>query len=359
MAEQFAERANSLFSYLEDHSFDDPRTGRACLAALISQEYGRQTPQNHRQHTKFLDGILESLHLLPIPADFDTCDIANTLPGKRYPSLFEAITATTECYAGLLAIRNAFSPSTKGGLYGGSLAYGPFFSVRKGIDASDIDIVFHLGSDDTDTISDAMAESPYFEESDFYTFTARLPIFLDLADKGKAEVLSQRFKLANSGLTASVHFMTDAAISNVFGKELQRVLAEDTPEIKTKIIKDYKPSAFEKGACVNYDFSGRPHVVPVANEPVNGGFISGIPAYNIEDSRYAPGLYQSLALPTSHTIGDFQEFSRLEQDFHSTIEKRLALEQERYDTKASIGLANPRSPILPPDVKGILDELKF
>jgi hypothetical protein len=352
-----AERVGNLFTAIPAIEHPDVRIGRACLATILAADYEDKDPQSHQSMANFVDDTLQLFQEVDLPPTLDKVDVSKTLPGKRYPTTRETLHATLERYKTLLYLRDAFEGHTIGALYGGSMAYGPFFNVRSGKDASDIDLIMQVDQDNLPKYWDSLLESEVLTEEDSLTFTARIPLFQSLLANGQAEVLSQRFNIADTDYNCSIHFMTQSALDSVFGIGLQEALLEEKPYKKTKYIADYKGNAFERTACTNYDLSGRPQSVPVISEPVDGGFIAHIPAYTITEGRFAPGLYQCLALPqTRLAYPSAEAFVGLQDTFKTTIEARSARERVEHDPAASIDNVDPRRFIFPPRTEEVMHE---
>ena len=116
---------------------------RACVAKLLDEAYNRSSVGSEA----FINTVHNSFAAIGgIPDDLNSFELIN-LPGKRQPSLMESLEATPQRYELLNQIRANLGMTA---FYGGSMAYGPFYNVRGGADASDLDVVVVFDEESTD-----------------------------------------------------------------------------------------------------------------------------------------------------------------------------------------------------------------
>lgn len=285
-----------------------------------------------------------------IPDYIDSEDVEVVYPGKRLPTAAEAVWATLDRYEVIDSLHDIFSPYTRCAIYGGSMSHGPFFNVRSGSDASDIDLIMAI-NDQALTIDEwsAANNSEYLAEGDRRTFAGRLAIFRELNETRQAELISQRFNTKDGKFNLSIHFMTQAAIEKTYGSTFVEKIGDKTAANYVVKLRDYKAMAFERQSCTNFDCSGNKYDARVKNTAVPGGFVARIPAYAVVAGRYVPSLYQCLALPNAtvaYAIDGVMQ--NITTNFHDAVRDRVDYERYWYDSEASLVLSNPRRAILTP-----------
>ncbi len=219
---------------------------------------------------------------------------------KRQPNLVESLTATLDRFEILEQLEQIFIKPCKSMIVGGSLAYGSFYNTRENRDTlvgSDIDIIAIIESDADESAWVAFEISNIFNEDEKNEFLVRKKIYLsDLSPSNKADILSQKFRIAGKNFDVSMHFFTLESFEALFPQDINNETAKHD---YVKNVRDYKYEAFTHKACKQVGFKGGVIDVEVPlQEKVDHGVITILPAYIIKEGEYYPGIYQNLILPT-------------------------------------------------------------
>lgn len=227
--------------------------------------------------------------------------------GKRKPSFMESLSGTLRRFRFMETLPQIFGALTEGIIVGGSMSYGPFYSVRRGEmtnDASDIDAIFVLREDfERERHWEPVVSSPHLTMADRLGFATRLHGFSALRAAGAVDVISQRFDTPGTDFNMSAHFFPQEVFEAMNVSALQKALQEraDTDHI----IRDFKPKRFEHPACRQRTFDGTSHeyVVP-EQSAVEGGVVAEIPGFMVHGGDLYLGLYQNLISPEFDVLHD-------------------------------------------------------
>ncbi len=219
--------------------------------------------------------------------------------GKRNPGFIESAEATIERFCKLEQFKETIKEQVDGIIIGGSMDYGPFYNIRKSLDktgSSDIDLMIILDKNKLDKKywSD-FKETELFSDKEKQEFLNRMEEFNKLQEKGKAEILSQKFHVEDTDFDLSAHFLTQEIFDEMIGEQLKEDLERGNDKIST--IKDYRNRDFIKDVCCQRGFSGKQFEYNVPSQrKVNDGVIADLPNYIIENNQFYSGIYQNFML---------------------------------------------------------------
>ena len=144
---------------------------------------------------------------------------------KRIPNITEGVNATLSRFETLEKI-NKFLSFTDGFVYGGSLSYGPFYSVRDGKDASNIDIlsVVDFSNVNFDEINYSYA-STFIENNSLELFKKRL---LEFREDGFCKAydasFSHRLNIEDKNFQVNIHFISPKFLDEITGEMFKSAL---------------------------------------------------------------------------------------------------------------------------------------
>lgn len=331
-------------------SLDHEELAKGLLARLFEKAY--QLNRAHHKTTEDFSlrvfGVLSRLDHIP---ECLTQAKQRSL-SKRRPSFFESLEGTMVRYSFIERLPEAFEGLADGIVVGGSVAYGPFFSVRNGgrlhHDPSDVDVLVALkdGSIGEGDIK-ALLDSDRLGEADRDAFARRFPIFAEMQAAGEADAVSQRFDITDRDFNMSVHFMSLDILKRMNVVQLEQDLEDGRDTIFA--VRDYKPKRFEHPVCRQRTFDGSAYEYKVPGQvPVEGGLMATLPGYIVSDNRLYPGLYQNLIAP------EFEVFYDETGQTTETVDgfKRIVLgcirSELAKDRVAKVALAHTRSGIFAP-----------
>lgn len=219
---------------------------------------------------------------------------------KRQPNFFESLQATTQRYRFMEQLPSMFDGIAEGIVVGGSMAYGPFYSVRDGErhrDASDVDALLILRDDflgDNGWVK--LLDSHYVSAKDKVSLLSRFATFSEMLEAGVIDIISQRFDVPGANFNMSAHLVTAEVFEQIIGTTFRTRLANGEDAVCA--MRDYKPKPFEHTHCVQSTFDGSTYDYEVPEQTdFMGGKIALIPAYIIDNGTYYPGIYQNLVSP--------------------------------------------------------------
>ncbi|MBI5456582.1 hypothetical protein HY969_02480 [Candidatus Kaiserbacteria bacterium] len=342
-AENFESRLTKTIQRAKEMESGHERRAKAEIASVLERGY-YVFGKNAAQYREMITEILERTGL---PETIDSQDQLVTLPHGRQPGLAESINATLERYEFIENLSVAFGNRVKCIVVGGSMSYGPFFNVRSGDDASDIDVVMVVDDSFLDREPwNSLVNDRMLRPSDKHEFLARMEDFRSLLEKGQAEVLSQRFWDSREHFNMSAHFFTPEAFGRVYGDDLYEVMRK-TSDIDAYVA-DYRSSAFARDKCAFYGFGGDINSNDVIQTRVENGCITQMPSYRIINGRYYPGLYQCLLLPEPLLVHAKDEATaQVMRQFSSHMQQR-AKDERVFNEHAHYLNAYPRRMIFPP-----------
>lgn len=250
--------------------------------------------------------------------------------GKRKPSFVESIDGTIERYYKIEELKAILDGLADSVIVGGSMSYGPFFNVRKSLDktgSSDIDAIITLDEDKLNSsMWDKLRNSDIFDEDEKNVFLDRIDKFREMYKNGEVDVLSQKFHASNTDFDISIHFFTPKVFDRLIGEEFKENLQAN--ENKIPILRDYKAKEFPYEILEPQNFIEDKYVYNVPlQQKVDGGVVTELPAYIINDNHFHPGIYQNLVSPRFAVSYDKSgDVTKQVEDFHSEMDKRLKAE---------------------------------
>lgn len=334
-------------AYARDDNHEDLAKG--LLARLMERSYGVNTAQG-KSVEDFTFGVLQMLSELRHVPDALMRPRQQTY-SKRQPSFFESMMATLKRYRFMAGLPQTFKGIADGIIVGGSMGYGPFFSVRddgRG-DSSDVDAIIVLEADfESDKSAQALLESKGVRNTDKISLLSRLGIYGALRQEGRADIISQRFDVPGESFNMSAHFMPPGFFERMNGQQLEIDLAVNADTVF--VVKDFKPRRFEHPVCAQQSFDGSvyEYLVPEQEALPGGGVIAQIPGYIIRDGRLYPGLYQNLISPEFEVLADRSGLTTATvKQFEGLVNTHVSREKEAGH-RASLGLSHIRSAMFAP-----------
>jgi hypothetical protein len=229
-------------------------------AYQVSCEIGETSPEEFRSQ---VDSSMDESQL----SVFDS-DGSRVVAGKRQPSLRESLHATVDRYIALDNLRTSFGEIACAIIYGGSMQYGPFMNVRSGEDASDIDIVACVDSDQFQQLDwSGLVYDEMLSDADKSTLMDRLPVFDGLRSKDQVDIISQRFSIVDNDYTISTHIVPASLLERFFPSSRESLGEGEDRRI---YVRDYKEGLFEHPCVVSYDMRRQRYEIPVENMEVGG-----------------------------------------------------------------------------------------
>lgn len=247
--------------------------------------------------------------------------------GKRKPSFIESVDATIERYNKIEELKNVFSDVADSIIIGGSMSYGPFFNVRKSLDStgsSDIDAIITLSEDKLDAqFLEKLRASDIFDDSEKEVFFERIDKFKKLYENDEADIFSQKFHATNTDFDISIHFFTPKQFDRLIGDGFKNDLK--TNEDKTPVLRDFKAKEFPYEVCEPQNFNGEKYIYKIPpQKKVDGGVMTELPLYTINNKHLYPGVYQNLVSPMfSLTYDKSGQDTEKVEDFYKDMEERM------------------------------------
>ena len=220
--------------------------------------------------------------------------------GKRKPSFVESVDATMERFYKIEDLKNLLRDLADGIIIGGSMSYGPFFNIRKALDetgSADVDLIVILPEDKLDVSWwKKFQESDLFDDTARRVFFDRMNVFGALLQGGEVDIFSQKFHVRNTDFDISIHFFPPRVFDSMVGKQFQNDLLSDQDTIV--VLNDFKAKEFPHAVCAQQNFLGEQYAFDVpAQRSVDGGVITELPSYIIQNHHFYPGIYQNLISP--------------------------------------------------------------
>jgi hypothetical protein len=219
------------------------------------------------------------------------------LCGKKQPSFIESILPTLNRYEVMELVSKRFNVGVKSFIVGGSMSYGPFYSVRGDGDTgevSDIDgiIVF---DDEFFGFEQTILADEVFIPEEMSLFVKRLKLFRQLFKDGKADLLSQRFSIKGKDFTVSLHFFPISVFADITTGLIVEAIKErkDTEHI----LKDFRVNPFTHPCMATNSFMATRRESVVTGYAVDGGYISHMPGYAISRGVLFLGAYHTVIYP--------------------------------------------------------------
>lgn len=320
---------------------------RACFAHILFDTFSQIDSSKQKNFNRLVKKVTDELG--GIPEDLNKGDAGGGIPGKRQPTLSEAITATVERYNDLDDIRTAMSKRGITAFYGGSLMYGPFYNVRNGRDASDVDMVIVTSGDSSEALG-SLADSGVVEGGAVNVAMQRADIFADMYSSGEADLMSHKFPNIGETYDFSVHFMPPNTFKNIYDESLpSEEMGFYGSTVRT--VKDYRSQPIKNGVVADYTSSRLDVTNAVVSDEADGGFISRIPyAAHYGGRFYVPGIYQDLFIPKPGIVSDSDSrYVQVMEGFIAAFHDRISREHA-VDPMASVLNTKARMVIIPPEV---------
>lgn len=344
-----------LSSYLENiKSFsgntEEERMIAGWMAALCERAYYISAYKKDTEtRSVFATKLKKLMNSASLPKFF-TCS-GPVICGKRQPSLIETITPTIDRFDVIERLSETFGDGIDSIIIGGSMSYIPFFGIRENPkikDFSDIDTLIVINDDFFKKSSwIKFIKSDLFPDSDKKIFLNRIKIFQKLYLRNEADVFSQRFSIVGKGFTISNHFLTRTVFSRMVDNDLKKALR--TKDDTQYIMRDFRTDPFRHPCHARHTFNGNRFESTIDGHDTElGGFISDMPGFIISNSKFYPGVYQTVISPGLLTFYDRTgETKKLVKKFEKKLYQEVDRERKKFPT-ASYAKAHNRYDIFPP-----------
>jgi hypothetical protein len=248
------------------------------------------------------------------------------LCGKRQPSFVESIDSTFERYRVMEELSNIFGPGVEGIIIGGSMSYGPFYSVRDNIldkDFSDIDGLVVVNDSFFDDGHLSLLSNTVFRKVDNELFSERVKLFKKLFKSGFADVLSQRFFVQNKYFNVSLHFFPKTVFEKMVYTDLKETLNQRVDF--NYVMKDFRIDDFTHPCLARHTFNGGRYESVVENSTTEKGYISLMPGFTFVSGKLYPGVYHTVIYPSFLVFYDKNGYVT---DIVKKFEKMIYMEVE-------------------------------
>jgi hypothetical protein len=301
-AENWSQKLQSFigeFSNFSGTDFED-RIFSGWVAAICEQSYyaaaHRKDLRKRKEFEKTIKQVFRNMdipHCL-INSNFVLC-------GKKQPSLIDSIEPTLDRYSVLEEFPSIFSGSIDAIILGGSMSYVPFLGVRSDYvnnDFSDIDLIFIQNDSFFDKDSwDSFRSTTLLYSDEKETFIKRVNEYKKLLSEGRADIISQRFRIRGKKYTVSTHFFPKNHFKKLVNTKLAKKLSSmdeyDYP------VRNYRADAFYHPCQARLSFDGsriESGVWPESNN-VKCGHIVSTSGFTIKNKKLYPGPFLTVVLP--------------------------------------------------------------
>lgn len=250
--------------------------------------------------------------------------------GKRQPGFLESTEETIKRFIYAEKFKEYLKSEIKGMIIGGSLSYGPFYNVRKKLDetgSSDVDLIILVDNEFFDKKVTKFLNIDFFTTLEKESFLERISKFKILREAGVADIISQKFFIKDGGFDFSLHVFDQIFFKRMVGGEFRNNLKKSKDGIFK--IKDFKAESFTHKTCHLNSFSGKEIEVGTQEKKIDGGVITSLPNYVIQQGEFYPGIYQNLISPKFSVFYDPKgNITKQVKLFESTMKERLGEEQK-------------------------------
>lgn len=299
--ESWTEAITDFVPFIDAYARDDEHEdlARGLLARLFERSY-RVNFENNKPIDEFTMGVLQVLSQLRHVPDSLMRPRNSADASKRQPSFFESMMATIKRYKFMEELPKSFDGIADGIIVGGSMGYGPFFSVRDGGgqgDPSDVDAIFVLSEDYAkESRWKSLLASEDISKFGAVSLLSRLATFSAMEKAEEVDVISQRFDVIDHNFNMSAHFMLPEVFERMNGDNLRGDIYSGSNILHA--VRDYKPKKFEHKVCAQRSFDGAVYEYKVPEQAeVKDGYIAELPGYIVDGGKFYLGLYQNLISP--------------------------------------------------------------
>jgi hypothetical protein len=233
---------------------------------------------------------------------------------RRRPKPFESSIETCRRLLDLNRVRDILESLPTAGILGGSASYGRFFNVCGASTAgrpSDTDLLLILPDyDHLSEVSKAVDGLEGFNRESLGYFKKRIELFHSIRGKGSYLpcILSHKLKFWDDTpdpylsqyqipgyYQLSMHIFSKEDFEYMIVKN-KPILEPDQDGNFVRVLFDYRDTPPTRNDNQR-SFSGIDASLPLQKKELEGGFISQVRVYHIEEDRFYPGLHQNLILP--------------------------------------------------------------
>lgn len=301
-AENWSQKLQSFISEFSDFSGTDfeERIFSGWVAAICEQSYYITAHDKDLRVRKEFEQTMKKVfnnkdipHCL-INSEFVLC-------GKKQPAVVDSIEPTFDRFEVLEELPNIFADSIDSIILGGSMSYVPFLGVRSDYannDFSDIDLIFIQSDSFFDEASwNSFRNTELLYSEDKEMFLKRVNEYKKLLSEGKADIISQRFKIKGKKYTISVHFFPKTFFKKLINGELIKKL--EALDECDYLVRNYRADAFYHPCQARLSFDGsrtESGVWPESNN-VKYGHIVSTSGFTIKNKKLYPGPFLTVVLP--------------------------------------------------------------
>lgn len=223
------------------------------------------------------------------------------LCGKKQPALIDSIDPTFDRFEVLEELPDIFGDAVDAIILGGSMSYVPFFGVRSdhtNNDFSDIDLIFIQSDSFFNKVSwDNFRNAKTLYSDDKEIFLKRVNEYKRLFSDGRADIISQRFKIKGRKYTISIHFFPKTFFKKLVNGELSKKLK--TMDECNYPVRNYRVDAFYHPCQARLSFDGSRIESGIWPESfdVKYGHIVSTSGFTIKNKKLYPGPFLTVVLP--------------------------------------------------------------
>lgn len=277
---------------------NEQRILQGWLASLCEKAYFVAAhDKNHKTIVSFEKKLKHIINSKKLPIFLYS--IGPILCGKRQPSFVESIDSTFERYRVMERLSTIFNSGVEGIIIGGSMSYGPFYSVRDNVgdkDFSDIDGLVVVNDSFFNDNWSTFLKNTVFLKEDKELFFKRVKIFKKLFKSGSADVLSQRFFVKDKYFNVSLHFLHTTTFEKMINSDLRKTL--DKRVDSNYALRDFRVNNFTHPCLARHTFTGGRFESIVENYITEGGYISLMPGFTFDSGKLYPGVYHTVIYPS-------------------------------------------------------------
>lgn len=278
------------------------------------------------------------IHLLPENIDH-TDDKSNI----KHPALTETVTETLTRFSKVETIENILKNQIKGIIIGGSMSYGPFYSVNE---SSDIDMIIIY---DNDLNPELFKDVNFFNIEDKTLFSKRASRFKQLLANDEADVISQKIPVKDENYKCSLHFLSTDILKKIVNQEKDTVV--NCHHNMVSVVRNYKENLTHPDYYPT-NFAGQTtKFVSEVKKILPDGLITTMHNYIILNDSLYPGFYHSYISPVFSVLYDQDgEIQQIVDSLKEILTNRFILEKVN-NPNLKFYYSHPRYPRFPFNLK--------
>jgi hypothetical protein len=234
--------------------------------------------------------------------------------GKKQPAVIDSIDPTFDRFRVLEKLPKIFGNAIDSIILGGSMSYVPFLGVRSdhiNNDYSDIDLIFIQSDSFFNKASwNDFRNTTALYPADKKVFLERVNEYKRLFSEGRADIISQRFKIKGKKYTISIHFFPKTIFKKLVNSELSKKIK--TMDECNYVVRNYRTDAFFHPCQARLSFDGsriESGIWPESSN-VKYGHIVSTSGFTIKNKKLYPGPFLTVALPALNVFNAKSSFAK-------------------------------------------------